>query len=323
MKTIIENDNRVGNTNGDPQENHENEEKKEFKINGRNFMLTINDKVMEHEKEIIKYFQKYKAFQYMLICEHDKPQIHHHMYVQLNQARVINSKYLYGAHIENCYGSAQQNVNYLRALDEKHIRKGIKSKDIYEFGTLKERGGRRIKDILKMNDEDVMNMDINQMNAIFKIKGIPKTKIEDWHKDVKIYYVWGPSGIGKSLYAKELVKEHGYDEFTELKHIGNFWNCGGIEITGAAIYDDFRDNHMTASEFINFIDYNVHSMNFKGGYTKNKLNLIIITSIQSPNEIYKTCQGEPRNQWMRRMEIIDMNEKNINKFFKCTNEITI
>ena len=323
MKTTIEYENRVGNTRNDPPKKDENDENKEFKINGRNFMLTINDKVMEHEEKIIKYFQKYKAFQYMLICEHDKPQIHHHMYVQLNQARVISSKYLYGAHIENCYGSAQQNVNYLRALDEKHIRKGIKSTDIYEFGTLKERGGRRIKDILEMNDDEAMNMDINQMNAIFKIKGIPKTKIEDWYKDVKIYYLHGPSGIGKSKYAKELVKEHGYDEFTELKHTGNFWNCGGIEITGAAIYDDFRDNHMTASEFINFIDYNIHSMNFKGGYTKNKLNLIIITSIQSPDEIYKSYQGEPRQQWIRRMKIINMNEKNINEFFKCTNEITI
>lgn len=318
MKTTIENDIRVGNTNGDPPKT-ENEEIKEFKINGRNFMLTINEKVMEHERKIIKYFQKYKAFQYMLICEHDKPQKHHHMYVQLNQARVISSKWLYGAHIENCYGSAQQNVNYLRALDDKHIRKGIKSIDIYEFGTLKERGGRRIKDILEMNDDDAMNMDINQMNAIFKIKGIPKTKIEDWHKEIEVIYIYGPSGIGKSKRAIEIVEEHGYNEFTELKHIGQFWNCGGIELTGAAIYDDFRDNHMTASEFINLIDYNIHSMNFKGGYTKNKLNLLIITSVQNPDEIYKSCQGEPRLQWMRRLKIINM----VDEFFKHTNEITM
>ena len=317
MKATIENDNRVGNTKDDPQNDENKEEIKEFKINGRNFMLTINDKVMEHEPKIINYFKKYKAFQYMLICEHDKPQKHHHMYIQLNQARTISSKYLYGAHIENCYGSAQQNVNYLRALDEKHIRKGIKSTDIYEFGTLKERGGRRIKDILEMTEDDTMDIDANMINAIFKIKGIPKTKIEDWNKKIEVIYIWGPSGIGKSLKAKEIVKEHGYNEFTELKHIGQFWNCGGIEITGAAIYDDFRDNHMTASEFINFIDYNVHSMNFKGGFTKNRLNLIIITSIQSPDEIYKNMTGEPRTQWLRRLKIINM----YNEFFKCANDI--
>lgn len=318
MSATIENENRVGNTNATPK-NDENQEKKEFKINGRNFMLTINDKVMEHEPEIIKYFQKYKAFQYMLICEHDKPQVHHHMYVQLNQARVINSKYLYGAHIENCYGSAQQNVNYLRALDEKHIKKGIKSTDIYEFGTLKERGGRRIKNILEMSDDDAMDMDVNMLNAIFKIKGIPKTKIDDWYKEVEVYYIHGPSNTGKSLTAKNIVKEHGYDEFTELKHVGNFWNCGGIEITGAAIYDDFRDEHMSASEFINFIDYNIHSLNYKGGYCKNKLSLIVITSVQSPDEIYEKCKGEPRLQWLRRLKIINM----LDEFLKSANEITM
>ena len=73
-----------------------------------------------------------------------------------------------------------------------------------------------------------------------------------------------------------------------------------------AIYDDFRDSHMKASEFIQFIDYNTHTLNVKGGYQHNKFNLIIITSVQRLTDIYQNCQGEPRTQWLRRIELINM-----------------
>lgn len=40
--------------------------------------------------------------------------------------------------------------------------------------------------------------------------------------------------------------------------------------------------------------------------------MIIITSIQDPNEIYKNMSDEPRKQWLRRIEIIQItNNDNI------------
>ena len=160
---------------------------------------------------------------------------------------------------------------------------------------------------MKMSDEEVLELDANLYNSAMRIRACRKIKVGEWHKNIIVYYIWGPSGIGKSKKAEEIIKENGFDEFIEIKHIGQFWH--GIydsEITGAAIYDDFRDSHMTASEFINFIDYNIHSLNFKGGSAKNMLNLIIITSIQNPNEIYKNMKNEPRMQWMRRLRIIHL-----------------
>ena len=70
---------------------------------------------------------------------------------------------------------------------------------------------------------------------------------------------------------------------------------------------DFRDSDMKASEFINFIDYNVHNLNYKQGSAKNKYHLIIITSVQDPKKIYKNIKGEPRKQWLRRMKTINLN----------------
>lgn len=61
---------------------------------------------------------------------------------------------------------------------------------------------------------------------------------------------------------------------------------------------------MKPSEFINFIDYNKHQLNVKGSYKLNNYEFIIITSVQSPEEIYKNIEGEPRTQWLRRMKRI-------------------
>ena len=68
---------------------------------------------------------------------------------------------------------------------------------------------------------------------------------------------------------------------------------------------------MPASEFINFIDYNKQVMNTKGGFIINNYRLIIITSVQSPTEIYQTMTSkfiEPQKQWLRRIKTINMSE---------------
>lgn len=60
------------------------------------------------------------------------------------------------------------------------------------------------------------------------------------------------------------MEDNGIDEFEEVKYSNGFWN-GVSDGNGCAVYDDFRDSHISASEFINFIDYNVHNLNVKGG----------------------------------------------------------
>ena len=129
--------------------------------------------------------------------------------------------------------------------------------------------------------------------------------IDDLHKDIKVWYIWGPSGIGKTQKAIQLAKENGYKKVHIIKYENGFYSGVGSG-EGCAIYDDFRDSHMRASEFINLIDYNIHTMNIKGSYKQNRFKHIIITSIQSPIHIYPNMDDEPRQQWLRRMELIDM-----------------
>ena len=109
--------------------------------------------------------------------------------------------------------------------------------------------------------------------------------IDDLYKEVEVYYIQGPSGVGKTCKAKELLKEHGYKKVKMIKYENGFWNNVG-DGTGCCLYDEWRDSDMRAREFINFIDYNVQIMNVKGGCIKNQFKLIVITSVQPLNEIY-------------------------------------
>lgn len=306
IESTLENYIGSGNTNPDPD--------KTYKIKTRNVIITVNKASFEHLIEIIKYLNHFKSNNYLLCCSHDKPDIHYHIYAQYTEALKLDSRYLYGAHVEKCFGSAQQNVNYLKGLDDKHKALGVKSQIFYELGKMREKGGRRIMDILKASDDELLEMDINMFNTIMKVRGPAKTKVGEWHKNVEIIYIWGPSESGKSTLAHQMLIDKGYEEFTEIKHEGNFWlGVGGFETTGACIYDDFRDSQLSASEFINFIDYNTHLLNYKGGCAKNKFDLIIITTVQNPEEIYKNMKSdEPKKQWLRRMKIIHLGAETTN-----------
>lgn len=287
-----------------------------FRKKCKNAIMTLHEKNFDKMELIIKYLEHYKAFQYLLICEHDGPsEIHRHIYVQFENARTLDSRYLYGCHLEEAFESAQKNIEYLKGLDSKHKAAGVNSKLIYENGKAKERGNiNTIADLKKItNADEVPAIHFNTWN---KIKS-NKIKLVEWHKKVKVIYIYcNESGVGKSylinkIMNNEMIDKKGkkFDDFDEVKHVGEFWlGVGGDVVEGCAIYDDFRDSDLKASEFINFIDYNVHNLNYKGGSAKNKYTLIIFTSIQDPHEIYKGVQGEPRKQWLRRMRIINLSE---------------
>lgn len=273
----------------------------------RQFIMTVNEKVIEKTQNIIEYLEHYKNFNYMLIVEHiGQPNKHYHIYVQyLNVVNLSNDK-LCGAHVEKSYGSPEQNITYLRCQDEKHRELGITYKTIYEKGELRKNyNGLTIADIREMNDDEIENLPYKFFNTINKIKtSSKKISIKERKKDVKVYYIQGPSGCGKSEKAYKIIEEKGYEFYDDVKYENNFWL--GVRDCDVALYDDFRDSCMKACEFINFIDYNKHYMNIKGGEHINNYNLIIITSVQRLKELYSNMSDEPRKQWMRRITLIDM-----------------
>lgn len=286
-----------------------------FKKKCRNAILTIQKSIKEEELQlIINYLQHYKAFLYLLITEHDGPQTpHYHAYVQYDNARTLDSRYLYGAHLEEALGSAEKCIAYLRAEDKKHIAANVKAKVIYEHGEVKTKKGLLIKDIMEMDDDEINNLDWKMWKVANDIKNKQKAKqaVNEWLKlnnKPKVVYITGDSGTGKTYLTKskviKQVEKHNYNvqiiEFTE----GGFINIIGEREAEICVINEFRDSNVKFTTFLQILT-NENINNVKGSYYYNpKLKKIYINSIISPLDIYKNIHYEKRYQIERRLDKI-------------------
>ena len=168
-----------------------------------------------------------------------------------------------------------------------------------------------VKELKDCNEPEIL--DWKQYNTFMKIHENDEIDVDDMFKEVIVYYISGPSGVGKTERAKQIIREN-IDKYGSkvsiVKYENNFWHGVGSN-RNIALYDDFRDSHMKPSEFINFIDYNKHYMNVKGGNCINDYKLIIITSVQTLDSIYRNVNDEPRKQWIRRITEIKINDDEI------------
>lgn len=269
----------------------------------RSYQLTLN--TVEKYETLKEELLKLKTLNYLISCLEEAPTTGHkhiHIYIHFSNSIKLNKKILAtGVHIEGCLGSPKQNIDYIKK--DGHI--------LDEVGEPPKQGV-KITNVKELINADPLELPPNMINEYRTAKTMFNNdiNIDDWQKDVKVYYIYGPSGIGKSNRAKDIVrslKDKYGSSVNIVKYINNFWNGVGFN-SQIAIYDDFRDSHMPASEFINFIDYNKHTLNIKGGSEINRYSLIIITSVQSPYDIYKNLEDEPKKQWLRRMEIINMSD---------------
>lgn len=288
---------------------------------GKNFILTLNETTLEFYTDIKEYLTNLASFQYFLCCEHlGQDNKHYHVYVQYNNTKRLSLARLHGAHVEKCFGSAQRNIEYVRAEDDKHRAEGVTGVLIEEEGTPRLKGGNYTVGYL----EDLDRENVNELPAVFyntwnKIKQQRANRLSlgSWRKQVKIYYIQGPSAVGKSERAEEIVRnwynDKGIDDpnqmyFDELKYINGFYlGVNELDPCKVAIFDDFRAGIMKPEEFINLIDYRVHNLQIKGGSVKNNYELIIFTSVQKLSSIYRNVEDfERREQWERRVELVNM-----------------
>lgn len=274
-----------------------------------NFCLCINEASLEFYQDIVDYLKGLKGWRYLLVTEHHgKENKHYHVYVQYDSSKYLSYSRLYGAHVEDCKGSAQQNIDYCWAKDEKHLKEGVTATLITEEGEVKLKGGAwSVKAVREAEDPDELPATL--YNTWKKVKRDSTViRARDFRKFVKVYWIQGPSGVGKTNKAIEIADdwEETHDTGTDFVKFVNGFYLGTTPTAKVAIYDDFRDSHMSASEFINFIDYNKHWMNIKGDSILNNYNCIIITSVQKFRSIFRNVDDEPRAQWERRVEVIDM-----------------
>lgn len=272
----------------------------------RHYQLTIND--ISTYEDVSRYLLDSKMINYYIACKEIAPTTGHehiHIYCQFTSPKRLSIKKLLGAHVEICRGSPQENYDYI--VKDGNV--------IFEWGELRKTGAKTIRDIKEMSRQEREDLDIRYYNIVEKIneKEDYEKDIDEWNKEVKVIYITGDSGSGKSQLAKRIIKSHiknehlgTNDKFNLVKHVNGFW-CG-VGDAKCCLYDEFRASHMCASEFIDFIDYNKHLLNVKGGHRVNNYETIIITSSIHPKDLYSNMPEEQKQQWLRRMFIIDLSK---------------
>lgn len=142
-------------------------------------------------------------------------------------------------------------------------------------------------------------------------------------KNVKIYYIFGPVNINKLEKANEIIKLYKEKYGTIVNYINyedGFWNgkafhdgfYSGVGFSSKiAIYKDFYEYDIYVNRFKELIDNSRRPMKVKHGWKRNDYELIIITSVQNPKDIYKEYPEEDRRRILESItEIIDLTPKN-------------
>lgn len=257
------------------------------------FLLTLNQ--VEKFDELKKYLKSLHNFRYAIAGKEKAPttgHLHIHIFIQFTKHVRMSIQKLLGCHVDKCFGSTEQNVAY--------VTKG--GDVIWEEGDLRKKGFISIEQIKNMSVKERDGLPAIYYNIAEKLlsKDSCNLRPSDSFKVIKVYYISGRSGIGKTKFAHYLI---GNETFNVVKFVNGFW-MGFSNQSRIALYDDWRDSHMDASEFLHFIDYNKQVMNVKGGFMLNNYTVIIITSILRLKDIYQDASLEDREQWTRRVEEI-------------------
>lgn len=292
----------------------------------RHFQLTQNH--LENWDKTFDYLMSLKQYHWAIATKEVAPQTGHkhiHIYIQFKDAIRLSIKKLAGAHVEFLRGTPRQNIDYILKKKDPEKRGeiffeedktepwGVK-KDINDDEAKEGKEDVSYQQALEMPNEELALLPFTQMKNIETLINRNNSTFtgRTISKKVKVLYLYGDSGVGKSVYARYLFRDTPYDN---LKFIGEFWHGVSGKDNPGALYDDFRDSHMSPSEFINFIDYTYHTMNIKCGSVINKYKYIIITSVFPPSQLWKNYQDKKNEdgietsvQWMRRMKIINMEE---------------
>ena len=129
-----------------------------------------------------------------------------------------------------------------------------------------------------------------------------KEKYNTEGRNMKVIYIQGDKGTGKTSYAKELAKKKGLSFFVSSSSNDIL---DGYEGQQCVILDDLRSTGMQFADLLKLLDNNTSS-SFKSRYYNKTLfcELIIITTVKDIDTFYQNVflDDEPKGQFFRRCE---------------------
>lgn len=260
----------------------------------RNCCITVNNYTTEQYETLVSLTED-NVFKYIVIGKevgaNGTP--HLQIYVELKNARSFKSihKQFYKGHIETRKGTAKQAADYCK-----------KEGDFYEYGEISNPGKRtdleQAKDIITTGSgkmRDVVEIGNYQtMKTCEKILSYKERK-RNWEPEV--YWLYGPTGTGKS---RKAVEKCGPD-FWMSKNTLRWW-CG-YDAHENVIFDDFRKDFCTFHELLRILDRYPYRVETKGGSRELLAKKIYITCPYHPRTMYDT--REDVEQLMRRITKVE------------------
>lgn len=198
------------------------------------------------------------------------------------------------AHLEVSRGTPSENRTYC-----------IKDGDFVERGELPQQGQRTDIQVVR----DVVNQG-KGMRAILDEEKvtIPMIKIAEKYLTYKekprnwkpyVWWIWGPTGSGKSRRARELL---GPEPF-EAMETNQWWD--GYDAHADVIIDDMRGDFAKFHVLLKLLDRYGFRVQIKGGYRQFLAKRIVITSCYHPTEMFSGRTTEDIGQLLRRIDEIE------------------
>lgn len=278
----------------------------------RNFILTLNEATLEYYTDVINYLKSLAGLSYILVTEHiGQENKHYHVYVQYKNSKRLAVSKLHGAHFEKCYGSAQANIAYCKAEDDKHKALGITALLIEEEGEPMLKGGNYTVGFLEELDDkrELPAIYYNIYNKIHAKKSADEAFYEmlemveeDRLTPINVVYFIGKPGSGKTYNAyKYALAHYTKEEITKVTINNNFFEFVGSNQDKCLVVEEFRPSQLHPSSLLQFTDKYGYSCPIKGGHKYVKPEMIIICSIIHPARLYREEKVELNEQFTRRI----------------------
>ena len=189
----------------------------------RNFCFTVYTE--ERWNKIFEYLKSKKNCKYIIAGREICPSTgrkHFQCYCNFSKPTKLNYAKMQYCWVQTCKGTPEDNIKYCSKYDKNPIIWGDAPTSIKI---------KSIKDMKNLDDNELDNMSPIYYNIIEKYKQQRENKLtlEDLdYKNIKVVYIWGLPDMGKTDYAKCLMKRYmiinRIEEYNEVKYTNDFWN---------------------------------------------------------------------------------------------------
>lgn len=233
--------------------------------------------------------------------------LHHQGYVRFKNPRMLSGvkTLLPQAHWEACKGSENDNITYCSKGDKIAFTSGSP-----ETG----QGKRTDLDVVDMVKQGVGMRAIVETRPswqAFKMAQAAMTYLEpgrSWKP--KVYWLYGPTGSGKS-HAAHLLAGCTVNDAGCFDHNDKLWVSArdsrwfdGYDAHEFVILEDFRADWCKFEVLLRLLDKYAFRIEFKGGSRQLLARTIIVTCPWPPHELFRSCGAEDLQQLGRRIDHI-------------------